>query len=292
MNWQHIPVLLNEVLENLITDKDGVYLDGTLGLGGHSAAILEAISEKGKLIALDLDTNAYKTSLAKLDIRPNFTAVNANFANAKEVLTSLNINAVTGALFDLGVSSYQLDDPARGFSFLRNGPLDMRFNENQKITAYDLVNNLDERELADIIFKYGDERRSRAIARAIHNAREAAPITDTQTLASVIEKTCRRTGRTHSATKTFQALRIAVNKELENVENAINSLAGIIAPKGRAAFITFHSIEDRIVKHAFKALAQEGGWKLVHKKPIGPSEEEVKSNPRSRSAKLRVIERV
>jgi 16S rRNA (cytosine1402-N4)-methyltransferase len=292
--WSHEPVLLRETAELLLTNPDGTYLDATLGLGGHSRYFLEhKLSKKGRVIGIDLDCEAAElASSALAGFAPRFTAVRGSYTDARKILTSLGAGMVDGALFDLGLSSYQLDNPAKGFSFQREGPLDMRFDSGNPLTANDIINGESYDELERILRVYGEEFFSRRIAEAVVERRAETRFETTAQLAGFIEKIVRRHGRTHPATKTFQALRVAVNHEFENVEKAIATLDQILKPGGRAAFITFHSLEDRIIKQAFRKMADEGNWALVVKKPVQPSREEILKNPRSRSAKLRVIEKI
>ncbi len=292
MSWKHIPILAREITDLLITDPNGVYIDATLGLGGHTKFFMDKLSAQGKVIGLDKDPNAVKMAVENVaDAR--LSAFNLSYLNAKDALVQAGIDGAQGILFDLGLSSYQLDDPKRGFSFLQEGPLDMRFDNSKGITAADLINTLPADELEDILLKYSDERNAHKIALAVYDARvENGPLLTTTALAKVIEKVCRREGKIHPATKTFQALRIAVNGELEAVESCVKVLPQVIKQGGRAAFLTFHSTEDRIIKYALKELCADGGWQLVNKKVIEPQWEEIKNNPRARSAKLRVAQRI
>lgn len=272
-------------------------MDGTVGYAGHASLILERSGPDGMLIGIDRDEAAIRSDRERL--RPygeRVRLVRGNFEDLKQHLASLGIGEVDGVVLDLGVSSAQLSDPARGFSFLAEGPLDMRMDAQFPVTAASLVNELSEGELADLIFRFGEERYSRRIARAIVRAREIRPLATTLELADVIRGAVPppyRRGRIHCATRTFQALRIAVNRELEGLEGAIRSGADVLAPGGRLCVISFHSLEDRIVKRTFKALSQgpESRLALLTKKPLIPSEEERHLNPRARSAKLRVAER-
>lgn len=292
MTWQHIPILAREITDLLITDHDGVYIDGTLGLGGHTKFFMSKLSAQGKVIGLDKDPNAVKMAVDNVaDAR--LSAFNLSYLNAKDALEQIGVDGAQGILFDLGLSSYQLDDPKRGFSFLQEGPLDMRFDNSKGVTAADLINTLPADELEELLLKYADERNAHKIALAVYDARvENGPLLTTTALAKVIEKVCRREGKIHPATKTFQALRIAVNGELEAVESSAKILPQIIKQGGRAAFLTFHSTEDRIIKYALKELCSDGSWQLVNKKVIEPQWEEIKNNPRARSAKLRVAQRL
>jgi 16S rRNA (cytosine1402-N4)-methyltransferase len=288
--WTHAPVLARETAGLLISNPEGVYLDGTLGLGGHGKILMSALGPRGRIIGLDKDASAL--AMARQNIGDGrLMAFHASYLDAPLIMKRLGISGFDGALFDLGLSSYQLDDAGRGFSFLRDGPLDMRFDNCAGQSAADIVNGWPADRLEEIFLKYGEERNAPAIALAICAARRACRIESTAALARVIESVCPRSGKTHPATKTFQALRIAVNGELDAVRALPALLGEIILPAGRAAALTFHSTEDRIVKYGFKGLVEGGGWRLVNKKVIEPSREEIKANPRARSAKLRVIER-
>lgn len=288
----HIPVLLNEVLENLDIKEDAIYVDCTLGLGGHSKEILKRLSSKGKLIGLEQDINALEIAKKNLQEYTNCYLFNTNFINLPNVLKELKIEKITGGvLLDLGVSSLQFDSPERGFSFQNNGPLDMKMDENGEIDAYYVVNKYKENDLADVIYKYGEDRLSRRIAKSIVENRLKKPINTTLELANIILK-CYPKGKwfkTHPATKTFQALRIEVNKELEVLDKFLCFIPELLGTQSRLSVISFHSLEDRIVKIFFKS---HEGLRKITKKPITPSEDEIKSNPRSRSSKLRVAEKI
>ena len=273
-------------------------LDCTVGYGGHAERILECSHPRTRLIGLDRDPEAIDFCRRRL-VRFGGRAVLAtgNHRDLKRHLTEVGVSTVDGVLFDLGVSSPQLADPARGFSFLQDGPLDMRMDQTHGITAAELVNSNQEDRLAAIIFQYGEERYARRIARAIVRERARYPIETTHALASIIAKSVPssyRNGRIHCATRTFQALRIAVNHELETLEPSLRDAVDVLSPGGRICAISFHSLEDRIVKHTFRALARgaEATLSTLAKKPVLPSEEERRANPRARSAKLRVAERL
>jgi 16S rRNA (cytosine1402-N4)-methyltransferase len=288
--WTHKPILADDICKYLITDLRGVYLDGTLGLGGHTKGLLAALGARGRVIGLDKDRNAL--AMAAQNVNDGRLSVfNTSYLEAPRVLEDLNLKGFNGVLFDLGLSSYQLDDACRGFSFLRDGPLDMRFDNSRGKTAADIVNNWPADKLEDIFKTYGDERRAAEAALAICRARKDAKINTTGRLAAIVERALCRTGKTHPATRLFQALRIAVNDELDAVRALPGLLAQLLLPGGRAAFLTFHSTEDRIIKYGLRELTEAGGWALVNKKVIEPSFREIKENPRARSAKLRVIER-
>ena len=283
----HIPVLFQSVIEFLAPQPGGRYVDGTLGAGGHTAGILDGSAPTGRVLGLDADPQALAvaaTNLARYGDR--VTLQHSNFANLKQVAAEQGFVPANGILLDLGLSSMQLTDAERGFSFQTEGALDMRFNPDDPDTAADLVNTFDEKELADLIFEYGEERASRRIARAIVNAR---PIATAAQLAAVIEKAVGRHGRLHPATRTFQALRIQVNRELEVLEEVLPQIVEVLAIQGRVVIITFHSLEDRMVKHFFRQSEQ---LRVLTKHPVRPTRAEALSNPRSRSAKLRAAERV
>jgi 16S rRNA (cytosine1402-N4)-methyltransferase len=293
----HIPVLVNEILFWLACRPGGRYVDCTIGQGGLASRILEASGPDGVVIGIDRDEAAIEAARAKLTrygARVRF--IQGNFRELKQHLASVSISEVDGVVFDLGVSSAQLDQPERGFSFLADGPLDMRMDRSGGLTAADLVNRLPEAELADLIYRYGEERYARRIARAIVRARETHPFQTTFDLVAVIRAAVPppyRRGRLHCATRTFQALRIAVNRELDGLEESLRDAAEVLAPGGRLCVISFHSLEDRIAKRTLRSLSQGPERRLVTltKKPQTPTEEERRDNPRARSAKLRVAER-
>lgn len=283
----HIPVLLEPVLEFLAPRAGGTYIDGTVGAGGHAAAIAGAALPGGRVLGLDADSQALAVAAANLEqFGDGVTLRHSNFSNLKQVAAENGFVPADGILLDLGLSSMQLADAKRGFSFLTGGPLDMRFNPDDPETAADVVNTLSEKELADLIFEYGEEHASRRIARAIVAHR---PITTAAELAGVIERALGRRGRVHPATRTFQALRIEVNRELERLQQVLPQVAEVLAPEGRIVIITFHSLEDRIVKNWFRQAAE---LQVLTKHPVKPTREEVLSNPRSRSAKLRAARRL
>lgn len=279
--------------------RDGeIFLDCTVGYCGHASEILAASGPSGVVVGIDRDMEAIESGRQRLQEFGNrVVLVQGHFVDLKRLLGILGIREVHGALFDLGVSSPQIDDPSRGFSFQAEGPLDMRMDRSSGATAADIVNGTDEMDLANMIYQFGEERYSRRIARAIVRVRAERPFTTTSELASVIESAVPghyRHGRLHCATRTFQALRIAVNQELDHLEPALRSASGLLAPGGRLCVISFHSLEDRIVKQTFRALSVETGGELdiLTKRPQLPTEEEIRRNPRSRSAKLRVIQRI
>jgi 16S rRNA (cytosine1402-N4)-methyltransferase len=278
-------------MELLAVRPGGLYVDGTVGLGGHAEEVLRRSAPDGRLIAFDRDPAALEQARARLS--PFADRVRFEHADFREVPARLGAAAPDGILIDMGVSSMQLDDPERGFSFSAEGPLDMRMDPTEGLTAADLVNRLPEHELADVIYRFGEERASRRIARAIVEARRRRHLTTTTELAEVVRRSAGRSRRKglDPATLTFQALRIHVNRELEGLAAALEELAGALAPGGRLAAIAFHSLEDREVKHTFRALAPRG-FRLLTKKPVRPTDEETRRNPRSRSARLRAIERI
>jgi 16S rRNA (cytosine1402-N4)-methyltransferase len=294
----HESVLLSEVLQWLNPKPGQVFLDCTVGYCGHTEKILEASTPSGIVIGIDLDQRAIDAGKAKLARFGNRAdLIQGHFVELKRHLAARGIERVQGVLFDLGVSSPQLDEPARGFSFQSEGPLDMRMDQSTGQTAADIVNETKEPDLADMIFQFGEERYSRRIARAIVRARTDRPIMTTSRLASVIESAVPahyRRGRLHCATRTFQALRIAINQELERLQPALGDAAEVLAPGGRLCAISFHSLEDRIVKHTFRSLAAQsnGELEILTKRPQLPSQAEIDRNPRSRSAKLRVMQRI
>jgi 16S rRNA (cytosine1402-N4)-methyltransferase len=295
---RHIPVMSEEVLLLLVRESDRTYLDCTVGYSGHAEKILEASGSNSRLIGIDRDEVAIAASREKLArFGGRVVLFHGHFVDLKRHLALSGISQVEGILFDLGVSSPQLEEPARGFSFQGDGPLDMRMDQSMSGTAAELVNRWPEAQLADAIFQFGEERFSRRIARAIVCARQRHPLTTTKELVSVIEGAVPanyRHGRLHCATRTFQALRIAVNQELDCLEPALRDAVDVLSPGGRLCVISFHSLEDRIVKHTLRTLSSTDDPALVvlTKKPQVPSREESGRNPRSRSAKLRAAQRV
>jgi 16S rRNA (cytosine1402-N4)-methyltransferase len=304
----HVPVLLNETLDLLVKNPAGTYIDGTLGRGGHATEILKRLSPEGRLIGLDRDVEAIeqtKEILGRFGERA--VRIHGNFADMKELCRSIGVTEVDGVLLDLGVSSPQLNVAERGFSFAKDGPLDMRMDRTKGRSAADLVNEDEEETLANIIFRLGEDRDSRRIARAIVLERQQGRIDRTLKLAEIVEQAKGgRRGAIHPATQTFQALRMAVNAELESLETGLEAGLSMLREGGRMAVITFHSLEDRMVKDFFKRhmvkreSLQQGGEKLVYdepavrlltKKPLTASKQELTDNPRSRSAKLRAVER-
>ena len=309
MDFKHIPVLFNESIDALDIKPDGLYADCTAGGGGHSNAILDRLSENGRLIAVDRDPEAIATLTERFEGRENVSIVNDNFFNIKTILSRFTDEGADGILADLGVSSHQLDDAARGFSFHADAPLDMRMSM-QGMSAADAVNSLSQRELQDIIYRYGEDKFAPRIAAGIVRAREEKPIETTLELAEIIKSSipaaARREGG-HPARRTFQALRIYVNGELDGLDGAISDMFDSLKVGGRLAIITFHSLEDRAVKQTFASLCEGcicppefpvcvcGGKakaKLITRKPIEADAAELEANRRSRSAKLRVLEKV
>ena len=309
MEFKHVSVLLNECLDALNIKDDGIYVDCTLGGAGHSSHLLQRLSKDGLLVGIDQDTDALKAAGERLKEYENKKLVHNNFHNIDSILEELEIPKVDGILMDLGVSSYQLDEGERGFSYMKDAPLDMRMNRDREFSAYDVVNSYSMEDLWRIIRDYGEEKFAKRVAEFIVNRREEKPIETTLELVDIIKAAipakARREGP-HPAKRTFQAIRIEVNGELEILNKAIEDGVNRLNKGGRMAIITFHSLEDRIVKLKFRELAnpctcpkefpicvcgKKPLVKLISRKAIEPSKEEVEENPRSRSAKLRVIER-
>jgi 16S rRNA (cytosine1402-N4)-methyltransferase len=284
---EHFPVMAKETLEFLAVRADGVYLDATCGLGGHTRAIAEKLST-GKVIANDRDA----ASLAKAKVNVAGVADRVrfhwgSFSSLGEALEDEGMKQADGLVADLGISRYQLTSGDRGFSIMADGPLDMRMDRSQELTAERLINESAEKVLADLIYQFGEERRARTLARAIVRAR---PIRSTQHLADVVERALPRTGPMHPATRTFQAIRIVVNDELGELDRLLEAAPGLVKNGGRIVVISFHSLEDRKVKERFRQLAKDDGGMILTKRPLQPGEDEVKVNPASRSAKLRALE--
>ena len=293
----HVSVLLKPAIDFLAVQRGGTYLDATVGLGGHSFEIAKRLGEQGRLIGFDKDTKALELARRRLleppqELRGDWPSVTLVHASYAEVATRVEPESLNGLLADLGVSSMQFADAARGFSFQAEGPLDMRMNSQAELTADQVVNQFDERTIADLIYEFGEERRSRRIARAIVRAR---PIRTTAHLAQVISAAARPMNqaerRIHPATKTFQALRIFVNRELEDLGALLKAAPGALRKGGKLVVISFHSLEDRIVKDALRDGAREGTWEVLTRKPVTADEEEIEGNPRSRSAKMRAARR-
>lgn len=310
MEFAHVSVLLEEAVDALEVKDGGLYVDGTLGGGGHSEAILKR-SESCRLIGIDRDTEAIAAAGKRLErFSGRIELVNSNFADISDVLRARGIEKIDGAVLDLGVSSYQLDNAERGFSYMKDAPLDMRMNRNDTKTAYDVVNTYDKDRLCSIFYRYGEEKWSKRIAEFIVKRRETEPIKTTLELAEIISAAIPAGARdrgSHPAKRVFQAIRIEVNGELEILKNAICDFVSLLDKGGRLAVITFHSLEDRIVKQCFSELAagctcprdfpvcvcgKQPAVKIITKKPLLPSDGEMSQNPRSKSAKLRVAEKL
>jgi 16S rRNA (cytosine1402-N4)-methyltransferase len=288
--------MLQEVIGSLNLKNGAVVVDATVGLGGHSLVMLEKIAPQGRLIGIDADADALKMAAERLKgFSGSFTLVNDNFRNIDRVLSKEGLKSVDAILMDLGVSSYQIEDAPRGFSIKHDSRLDMRMDRRARLTAYDVVNRYSEKSLSDILEKYGEERLHNRIARYITEARHKKPIETTAELASLVRRAAGfkyRNSRIDPATRTFQAIRIEVNDELGSLEEGLKSAIFWLKPQGRMAVISFHSLEDRIAKNLFKGYAQLGVLKIITKKPLTPSQDEIFNNPRSRSAKMRVVERI
>ena len=307
--FHHIPVLLNEVITGLNIKPSGIYVDCTMGGGGHSSEILKKLSSSGKLIGFDKDIDACKVCSEKFENNSNVQIYNSDFKNAPEILKDLS-GQIDGVLIDLGVSSYQIDSAKRGFSFLHNARLDMRMNRSQKLTAYDVVNFYSEKDLLRILYDYGEEQNAKNIVKNILLARAQKPIETTFELKDIIEKSFPKKvvyGKGGVSKQTFQAIRIEVNQELEGLKTCIESLIKFLKPGGRFAIISFHSLEDKIVKNAFKdactgcicppktpvcICGHHAVAKAITRKPIIASQEELNFNSRASSAKLRIIEKL
>lgn len=308
MEFKHTPVMLNECIENLNIKPDGIYVDGTLGGAGHSKVIASKLSKEGLLIGIDRDEEALKAAQETLADYKNVKYIHGNHDNIKELLQTIGIEKVDGILLDLGVSSYQLDERNRGFSYLGDNDLDMRMDKSQKLTAKDVVNTYSEEELANIIYKYGEEKFSRNIARNICQYRENQEITSTKTLVEIIEQSIPKSKQNngHPAKRTFQAIRIEVNNEIEPLYKTVLNCIDLLNEGGRLCILTFHSLEDRAVKEAY--IEAQGKCtcpkdlpycvcnykslgRIINKKPIEATKKEQEENSRSKSAKLRVFER-
>ena len=309
MEFKHIPVLLNECIEGLNINPDGIYVDGTLGGAGHSSQIIKKLSSKGILIGIDIDEEALKAAKEKLKNYNNVKYVHGNHDDIKQILSEMNIDKVDGILLDLGVSSYQLDERNRGFSYMADAQLDMRMDKTSNLTAKEVVNNYSESELERIISEYGEEKFAKKIANNICKLRKEKEIETTKELSDIIEKTIPKALQKdgHPAKRTFQAIRIEVNNEIEPLYRTILDCIDVLKPKGRLCTITFHSLEDRAVKNAYADAKGKCtcppdlpycvcGYKtlgnIINKKPIVANEEETKENSRSKSAKLRIFEKI
>ena len=309
MEFKHQPVMLEECIKGLNIKKDGIYVDGTIGGAGHSREIVKKLSEKGLLIGIDRDDDALSASAKILETYKNVKLVYGNHDDIKQILEQLGIEKVDGILLDLGVSSYQLDEKTRGFSYLGENKLDMRMDKNQELTAKKVVNEYKQEKLADIIYNYGEERFSKIIARNICEYRKNETIETTNQLVEIIKRSIPLSKQKdgHPAKRTFQAIRIEVNNEIEPLENSIKDCIDVLKPAGRLCVITFHSLEDRAVKNVFNTAqgictcpkdlpycvcgAKQLG-KIINKKPIIATENEQKENTRSKSAKLRIFEKI
>lgn len=309
MKFRHVPVLLQETIDSLNIRKNGTYVDCTLGGGGHSREILKKLSGSGRLVGIDEDISAINAAKENLKEFKNVTYVCSNFYYVEEILRELKIDKVDGILMDLGVSSYQLDNPDRGFSYMKDAPLDMRMNRESSLSAYEVVNKYEREELYRVLKDYGEEKFANRIANSIVREREKGPISTTLQLVDVIKKSVplkfQRYG--HPAKRTFQGIRIEVNKELKILDKALEDSVGRLNMGGRISVITFHSLEDRIVKSKFRKLEnpctcppnfpicvcnKKPVIKIINKKPIIPTQEEMEKNPRSKSSKLRTAEKI
>lgn len=309
MEFKHVPIMLDEVIEGLCIKEDGVYIDGTIGGAGHSKEIIKKL-KKGKLIGIDRDEEALKKADEVLSkISSNYTLLHDNYVNMDSIAEKMGIEKVDGILLDIGVSSYQLDNDERGFSYNKDARLDMRMDKSLEISAYDIVNFYDEKRIEDIIFQYGEERWAKRIAQFIVEERKKDFIESTFELVNVIKKAIPKKAREdkHPAKKTFQALRIEVNEELDVLEKALLKAINLLKTGGRFAVITFHSLEDRLVKKTFKLMSTDcicpphqiictcnhkKSIKLINTKPIVASKKELESNRRAKSAKLRIVEKI
>ncbi len=311
MEFKHKSVLLNETIESLNVKPDGIYVDGTLGGGGHSYEICKRLGEKGRLIGIDQDADAIEAASLRLkEFKDKISLVHSNYNNIKSVVNDLGINKVDGIVLDLGVSSYQLDNPERGFTYREDVPLDMRMDRESSMTARDIVNDYSEMELFRVIKDYGEEQFAKNIAKHIVKARSEKPIETTGELNEIIKAAIPAKMREHGghpSKKTYQAIRIELNHELTVLENSLDTMIELLNPKGRLSIITFHSLEDRIVKNIFRknmnpctcppdfpvcVCGKKPTGRIITRKPIVPSEEEIAENKRAKSSKLRVFERI
>jgi len=295
LKFSHTPVMLSEVVSFLKCSARKLYVDATVGGGGHAKAILEASQPSGRLFGIDQDPDAVRAALENLKLFGNRVTIRqGSFSKIGNLVRETYSGCIDGMLLDLGVSSYQLDMPLRGFSFGKAGPLDMRMNPDLPMSAADVVRDCNEEELAGIIFEFGEERYAKRIANGIVKRRRISPIVTTQDLVQVVLASvppAARRGKIHPATRTFQALRIYVNNELGELKNFLEDAPSLLCPEGRLVIIDYHSLEDRLVKRAFRDWERRGGYKVVTKRVVTPSDEETRKNRRSRSAKLRVLER-
>ncbi|MCU0650971.1 MAG: 16S rRNA (cytosine(1402)-N(4))-methyltransferase RsmH [Candidatus Omnitrophica bacterium] len=294
----HTPVMLAEVLEYLAPSPGKTIVDGTVGMGGHSLEIAKALAPQGRLIAVDRDKESLELAQERLkDFSGLADFVHGNFSDIDEIAKTLKIDKIDGILLDLGVSTFQLSAAERGFSFTREGPLDMRLDRSSYISAYDLVNNLNEDEISNLLWSFGQERWHNRIAHRLVEERQKNPITTTAQLSDIVMRAIpprfrRYHYRIHPATRTFQAVRIAVNRELEALEQALAKTIPLLAPGGRICVISFHSLEDRVVKWAFRKASAANVLKILTPKPLTPAESEIQSNPSSRSSKFRAAEKI
>jgi 16S rRNA (cytosine1402-N4)-methyltransferase len=294
----HVPVMLQEVLDYLKLKPGQTIVDATLGTGGHALEILKRVTPGGRLIGIDRDENSLSICRQRLaEFKDNLELVHANFADLDRVLADLGIKNIDGIVFDLGISSYQLRDAQRGFSFQEEGPLDMRLDKSSYISAYDLVNNLNENEISQILWNFGQERWHNRIAHLLVQERRNEPIATTTQLANLVMRAIphryrRSYYRIHPATRTFQAVRIAVNRELEVLESTVKKAVDLLKKQARICVISFHSLEDRAIKHTFRALKADGLIDIITAKPLTPGYSEMETNPSSRSSKFRVAERI
>jgi 16S rRNA (cytosine1402-N4)-methyltransferase len=290
--------MMDEVLDYLALSPGRIVVDATVGTGGHSEAILKKILPGGRLIGIDRDAESLAVARERLkEYSSHCDFAHANFSDIDKVLCGLNIKRVDAIMFDLGVSSFQLGNPERGFSFQQEGPLDMRLDRDSYISAYDLVNNLNEEEISTLLWNFGQERWHNRIARLLVRERQVHPIATTLELAKIVERSIpsrysHRPFRIHPATRTFQAMRIAVNRELETLEAVIQKAISVLTKKARIVFISFHSLEDRVVKWSFREAHAQGLIDILTPKPLTPSAQEVQDNPSSRSSKLRVAQKI
>lgn len=287
----HVPVLVRETTEMLMVKKDGIYVDATVGLGGHAAEILSMLGPVGTFVGIDRDPQALDFARERLG-NSRVRLVQGSFSRLEEILTSQDIEAIDGIVFDLGVSMLQLKQHERGFSFLSEERLDMRMDHSQELSAWEVVNRYSEKELERILKEYGEEPKAKRIARAIVDRRRKAPLTTGAELAALIMSVYGGRGKTHPATRTFQALRIEVNRELDELKSGLFAALGVLKTGGRMCVISYHSLEDRMVKNFIREQARDGKVKMLTKKPVTPGADEMRSNPSSRSAKLRGAEKL
>lgn len=310
MEFKHVSVLLNEAIDGLCIKPDGIYVDGTLGGGGHSFEIASRLSPAGRLLGIDRDTEALDAAGRRLASFSNVTYIHSNFSDIKNILSQQNISSIDGAIIDLGVSSYQLDCAKRGFSYMEDAPLDMRMDTQAKLSAYDVVNSYSKEALTKIFYEYGEERFSKRVAELIDEKRRISPVSTTLELVDIIKKAIPEKFRqkgSHPAKRVFQAIRIEVNSELDPLRDALTDFFDVLSPGGRLCVITFHSLEDRIVKQTFASFAKgctcpkdfpicvcgnKPRGKVITTKPILPGNDEIESNKRAKSAKLRICEKI